>query len=73
MSPVNLGFTSFLDGGYPAGPGVYFSQYLQYFDSQGSLPEVDAFVSLSQLLILWDKELPLESEPGLNVILPVKV
>lgn len=62
LPPVNLGFTSFMDGAPPSGQGLYFTQYLQYWSSdeftnyQGndlfpSIPEIG--VDLGEDLDAW--------------------
>lgn len=82
LPSVNLGLTTFLDGGPPAGPGFYFSQYLQYYTSdqfnddsgdEMNLPDPDlnVGVSLSQFLYQSDREVLWGGKWGLNVIIPV--
>ncbi len=73
---VNLGFTSFLDGGPPAGPGLYFTEYLQFYsaDKLADGPpnaEVDVFVSLNQLINQSDQPVLFGGKWGLDVILPI--
>lgn len=73
---VNLGATSFLDGAPPAGPGFYFTEYLQYYhserfkDSPGQA-DLGVFASLNQLIYQSDQKLPGGGKWGLNFILPV--
>ncbi len=84
LPPVNLGFTSFLDGGPPSGPGLYAQQYFQYWtadkftDSKGERifpselgTDLDVFISLTQVIYQSDFPLLFGGKWGLDVIIPV--
>lgn len=79
---VNLGFTSFLDGIPPAGPGWYVADYVQFYESDSLKdadgnsipfpdPKLDAWINLFQVLYISEMKCPLTGGAiGLDMILP---
>lgn len=84
LPTVNLGLTSFLDGGPPAGPGFYYVHYVEYYTANkfadnngntkflptGAKPTIEVFASLSQLIYQSDQKVLLDGKWGVEGILP---
>lgn len=77
---VNLGYTSFLDGSPPAGPGFYFQDYLQYYspnrlnDDKGhrlELPrtKLDIIANITQLIYLSEQKI-FGANLGISALIP---
>lgn len=81
LPPVNLGFTTFLDGGPPAGPGFYFQEYVQFYtagllrgqhgERTPAIDNLDVWISLNQLIYQSDQPVLLGGKWGIDLIVPV--
>jgi hypothetical protein len=80
LPTLNLGLTSFLDGGPPAGPGFYYTGYLQYYTADKLVDhpspvledaDVDVWAYLNQFIYQSNQSLLFGGKWGLDVIVPV--
>jgi len=83
LPSVNLGFTTFLDGGPPAGPGHYFTQYIQYWTSDkfkdghgnsllpGADEDLDAWIGLTQYVYQSEQPVLFGGKWGIDIIIPI--
>ena len=80
LPSVNLGFTSFMDGAPPSGPGLYLQEYVQYWKADdfkdAPLPpsageELEAWINLNQITYQSNTEVMLGAKWGLDIIVPL--
>jgi len=74
---LNLGFTSFMDGAPPAGPGWYIAEYISYRHANrfanipgGSDPGLNVWVNLNQFLYQSNTPVFFGGKWGIDVIVP---
>ena len=78
LPAVNLGFTSFMDGAPPAGPGAYFTQYVQAYKTRSftdlppfmAKPKLTALISLTQFVYQSETSVIGSGKLGLDIIVP---
>ncbi len=75
LPSVNLGFTSFLDGAPPSGPGLYIQEYVQYWtsdfkDNPLEGEDLEAWINLNQITYQSNTEFILGAKWGLDIIVP---